>query len=169
MKKILFLSILTIVSCNRNNPVRPPVGGVLDKHDLETSRDRSKNLNLLERKQIQDWVNSQKIAYYPTQLNYWTNVDGFDKRERRQNEDLVTYSYDLYDFDENKIYDQPFTRENARFGHFEEIIAVENALRLMKSGEEVTLLVPSSLAYGTYGDQKKIDNDIPLIIKLKVL
>jgi len=30
-------------------------------------------------------------------------------------------------------------------------------------------LVPSSLGYGTYGDEKKIDNDIPLIIKLKAL
>jgi len=47
--------------------------------------------------------------------------------------------------------------------------AIENALRYMKDGEEVTLLVPSSLAYGTFGDENKIDNDIPLIIKLKVL
>ncbi len=58
---------------------------------------------------------------------------------------------------------------NAKFGHFEELSAVENALRYMKDGEEVTLLVPSALAYGTYGDEKKISNDIPLIIKLKVL
>jgi FKBP-type peptidyl-prolyl cis-trans isomerase len=46
--------------------------------------------------------------------------------------------------------------------------AVENALRFIHDGEEVTLLVPSSLAYGTFGDEK-IDNDIPLIIKLKAL
>lgn len=169
MKKILFISALALVSCNRNNPVRPPVGGVLSQQDLNVSRDRSKNLNLLERKQIQDWVNSQDIKFYPTQLNYFTNVEGFDKRERRPNEDVVSYSYDLYDFDQTKIYDQPIARNNARFGHFDELIAVENALRFMKAGEEITLLVPSSLAYGTYGDQNKIDNDIPLIIKLKVL
>lgn len=169
MKKVLFISALALVSCNRNNPVRPPVGGFLNKKDLDVSRDRSKNLNLLERKQIHDWINNQKISYYPTQGNYWTDVEGFDKRERKQNEEVVSYSYDLYDFDQTKIYEQPIIRENVKFGHFDEIIAVENALRLMKSGEEITLLVPSSLAFGTYGDQNKIDNDIPLIIKLKVL
>ena len=47
-------------------------------------------------------------------------------------------------------------------------IVIDDALKYTKSGEEVTLLVPSSLGYGTFGDQKKIDNDIPLIIKLKV-
>lgn len=169
MKKILFISALALVSCKRNNPVRPPVGGVLSQQDLNVSRDRSKNLNLLERKQIQDWVGTQDIKYFPTQLNYFTNIEGFDKRERRPNEDVVSYSYDLYDFDQTKIYDEPIARNNVRFGHFDELIAVENALRFMKTGEEITLLVPSSLAYGTYGDQNKIDNDIPLIIKLKVL
>lgn len=128
-----------------------------------------KNLNTIERGQIQDWINGQPMKYYSTQLNYWTTVEGYDKRERRPDNSLISYSYDLYDFDQTKIYDQPIERREARFGHFDELKAVENALRFIHDGEEVTLLVPSSLAYGTFGDEKKIDNDIPLIIKLKAL
>ncbi|WP_143885441.1 FKBP-type peptidyl-prolyl cis-trans isomerase [Chryseobacterium binzhouense] len=169
MRKIIFISLLSFIGCKRNNPVHPPVGGVLSQKDLDVSKNRSKNLNTIEREQINDWIKDQKTDYFPTQLNYWTDVPGFDKRERRQDETLISYSYDLYDFDQTKIYDKPISRNNARFGHFDELKAVENALRYMKEGEEITLLVPSSLAYGTYGDENKIDNDIPLIIKLKVL
>ena len=169
MKKVLFILVLTAISCKRNNPVHPPVGGVLSQNDLDVSKNRMKNLNAIERQQIQEWIKGQNENFFPTQLNYWTNVSNFDHRERRPNESLISYSYDLYDFDLIKIYDKSISRRDAKFGHFDELKAVENALRYMKDGEEVTLLVPSSLAYGTYGDENKIDNDIPLIIKLKAL
>lgn len=170
MKKLLFISAVSLLSCNRNAPTaHPPVGGVLSKKDLDVSKERMRNLNTIERGQIQDWITGQSVKYYPTQLNYWVTVDGFDQRTRRADDTPISYSYDLYDFDETKIYDKPFERRDARFGHFDELKAVENALRFMHDGEEVTLLVPSSLAYGTFGDEKNIDNDIPLIIKLKAL
>ncbi|ASW73871.1 hypothetical protein IQ37_17715 [Chryseobacterium piperi] len=169
MKKILFISVLGLLSCNRNTPAHPPLGGVLDQKDLDISKTRMKNLNASERMHIQEWINGQPVKFYPTQLNYWVNTEGFDKRERRPDNSLISYSYDLYDFDQTKIYDQPIERRDAKFGHFDELKAVENALRFIHNGEEVTILVPSSLAYGTYGDEKKIENDIPLIIKLKAL
>ncbi|ROH99556.1 FKBP-type peptidyl-prolyl cis-trans isomerase [Chryseobacterium daecheongense] len=170
MKKLVFISVLGLLSCNRNTQTpHPPVGGVLSQNDLDVSKERMKNLNGLERKHIQEWINTQSVKYYPTQLNYWVNTENFDRRERRQDNTFISYSYELYDFDQTKIYDQPIERRDARFGHFDELKAVENALRFIQDGEEVTLLVPSSLAYGTYGDEKKIDNDIPLIIKLKAL
>lgn len=169
MKKILFISVLGLLSCNRNTQTHPPLGGVLSQKDLDVSKARMKNLNASERMHIQEWINGQSVKFYPTQLNYWVNTDGFDTRERRQDNSLISYSYDLYDFDQTKIYDEPFERRDAKFGHFDELKAVENALRFIRDGEEVTILVPSSLAYGTYGDEKKINNDIPLIIKLKAL
>ncbi len=169
MKKILFISVLGLLSCSKNAQTHPPVGGVLSKNDLEVSRNRMKNLNTQERMQIQEWINDQPVKFYPTQLNYWVSTEGFDQRQRRQDNSFISYSYDLYDFDQTKIYEKPFERRDARFGHFDELKAVEDALRFIHDGEEVTLLVPSSLAYGTYGDEKKIDNDIPLIIKLKAL
>lgn len=169
MKKILFISVLGLLNCSKNTQTHPPVGGVLSKNDLDVSKQRMKNLNSQERYHIQEWINGQPVKYYPTQLNYWVNIQEFDQRQRRQDDTFISYSYELYDFDQTKIYDQPVQRRDARFGHFDELKAVEDALRFIHDGEEVTLLVPSALAYGTYGDEKKIDNDIPLIIKLKAL
>lgn len=169
MKKILFISVISLLSCNRNVQSHPPVGGVLSKKDLDVSKDRMKNLNSIERNQIQQWIGMQSVKFYPTQLNYWVTAEGFDKRVGREDNSLISYSYDLYDFDDTKIYDEPVARRDAKFGHFDELKAVENALRFIHDGEEVTLLVPSALAYGTFGDEKKINNDIPLIIKLKAL
>lgn len=168
MKNILFILFLSLLGCNKNIQTHPPVGGVVSEKDLGVSKERSKNLNQIEREQIQDWINSQNIKFYPTSLNYWTNVENFDKRARKPNETLVSYNYELYDFDQTKIYTEVLGKKDVRLGHFNELKAVEDALRFANSNEEVTLLVPSALAYGTYGDEKKIGNDIPLIIKLKV-
>ncbi|MFP7654448.1 FKBP-type peptidyl-prolyl cis-trans isomerase [Chryseobacterium proteolyticum] len=155
MKKLLFISVLGLLSCNRNSQTHPPLGGVLSQKDLDISKARMKNLNASERMHIQEWIDNQPVKFYPTKLNYWVNAEGFDARERRPDNSLISYSYDLYDFDQTKIYDQPVERRDAKFGHFDELKAVENALRFIHDGEEVTILVPSSLAYGTYGDEKK--------------
>ncbi|HAO29418.1 MAG TPA: hypothetical protein DCQ68_20775, partial [Chryseobacterium indologenes] len=71
MKKLVFISVISLLGCNRNaQTAHPPVGGVLSQKDLDVSRNRMKNLNTIERGQIQDWINSQPVKYYPTQLNY---------------------------------------------------------------------------------------------------
>lgn len=169
MKKIVFILMVAQISCKQNSQAHPPVGGVLSQNDLSVSRERMKNLNTLERNQIQQWIGGQTEKFYPTKLNYWVNIEDYDKREKRQDNSLISYQYDLYDFDQIKIYEQSIERKEVKFGHFDELKAVEDALRYIRDGEVVTLLVPSSLAYGTYGDEKKIDNDVPLIIKLKAL
>ena len=82
---------------------------------------------------------------------------------------MVSYEYDLYDFNQEKLYEKPNQNIDASLGKFEELKAVEDAVRYMKKGEQATLLVPSVLAFGTYGDDEKIPNDMPLIIKIKIL
>ncbi len=168
MKNLVFILLLSLLGCNKKIQTYPPVGGVVSEKDLGVSKERSKNLNQIEREQIQEWIVTQNVKYYPTSLNYWVDVADFNKRARKPNETVVSYEYVLYDFDQTKIYNQPLGKTDVRLGHFDELKAVEDALRYAKPNEEISLLVPSALAYGTYGDEKKIGNDIPLIIKLKV-
>ena len=99
MKKIVFVSILSLLSCVKNSPAHPPVGGVLSKEDLNVSKNRAKNLNLLERKQIQDWINQQDKKFYSTGLNYWTDISDSEFRTKKKEGELVSYEYDLYDFE----------------------------------------------------------------------
>ncbi|MEZ7927020.1 FKBP-type peptidyl-prolyl cis-trans isomerase, partial [Cloacibacterium sp.] len=88
---------------------------------------------------------------------------------KKKDGELVSYEYDLYDFNQEKLYEKPNQNIDAPLGKFEELKAVEDAVRYMKKGEQATLLVPSVLAFGTYGDDEKIPNDMPLIIKIKIL
>jgi hypothetical protein len=169
MKKAIVFSLFLIISCAKNTQVHPPVGGVLTEKDLETSKNRTKNLNLMERSQIKDWINHQNEKFYPTCLNYWINMDDFEQREKKKDGDFVSYQYDLYDFNQEKLYAEPTKNIEVELGKYEELKAVDDAVRFMKKGEEATLLVPSVLAFGTYGDDEKIPNDMPVIIKLKIL
>lgn len=169
MKKAIVFSLFLIISCAKNTQVHPPVGGVLTEDDLEISKNRTKNLNLMERNQIKDWISHQNEKFYPTGLNYWIDIENLEEREKKKDGVFVSYQYDLYDFNQEKLYNKPTQNIDVQLGRFEELKAVDDAIRYMKKGEEATLLVPSVLAFGTYGDDEKIPNDMPVIIKLKIL
>lgn len=169
MKKLFLLTLLILMACVKHAPVHPPVGGILSENDLTTSKNRSKNLNIIERAQIEEWIKQQPELFYPMAMNYWVNVKNLNQQNRKNNGEVVSYEYDIYDFDKVKLYDKPKQKINAVFGKFEELKPVEDALRFMQVKQEITLLVPSSLAFGTYGDNDRISNDMPLIIKLRLL
>lgn len=169
MKMAIVFSVFVMASCAKNTQVHPPVGGILTEKDLQVSKNRAKHLNLMERNQIQEWISHQNKKFYATGLNYWIDIDNFELRSKKMDGDLVSYQYDLYDFNHDKLYNEPKKNINAELGKLEELKAVDDAVRAMHKGEEATLLVPSVLAFGTYGDDEKIPNDMPLIIKLKIL
>ena len=169
MKRIFILSSFIIIGCVQHAPVHPPVGGILSEKDLDVSKNRSKNLNLLERGQIEDWIKNQEESFYPMRLNYWVNVKDLQNQNRKSDGERISYQYDIYDFDQVKLYKIAKRNENVILGRFEELKPVEDALRYMDKNQEATLLIPSALGFGTYGDNDQISNDMPLIIKLKVL
>lgn len=158
-----------IIGCAQNNQAHPPVGGILSQEDLNISKNRAKNLNQTERIQIQDWINNQNEKFYPMSLNYWVNIENLSQKNRKADGEEISYQYVLYDFDNVTLYEVPKKNLNVQFGKFEDLKAVEDALRYLEKNQEATLLVPSVLAFGTYGDNDKIPNDMPLIIKIKVL
>ena len=168
MKNIVFIIGFLFVSCSKNAQVYTPVGG-MSNEEMGISKNRAKQLNTMEREQIQEWISKQKEKFYPTQLNYWSNIENLEQRKKKQDGELVSFQYELYDFDLQKFYEKPKTYKNAPLGKFEELDAIEDAVRYLNPDEEVTLLVPSVLAYGTYGDGDQIPYDMPLIIKLKLI
>jgi len=168
MKNIVFIIGFLFVSCSKNAQVYTPVGG-MSNEEMGVSKNRAKQLNTMEREQIQEWISKQKEKFYPTQLNYWSSIENMEQRKKKQDGELVSFQYELYDFDLQKFYEKPKTYKDAPLGKFEELEAIEDAVRYLNSDEEVTLLVPSVLAYGTYGDGDQIPYDMPLIIKLKLI
>lgn len=170
MKKLIYIASCAIIaSCAKQTPAQQTGEQYLSESEMEVSKNRTKDLNDLERTQIQDWIASQDVKYYPMGMNYWVNVEGLEKQPRKNNGDKVSYTYEIYDFDRTKLYESTKGNTDVVFGHFVEMDAVTDVIRYLKKGEEAEILVPSVLAYGTYGDNKKITNDMPLIIKVKVL
>lgn len=169
MQKIVLILSLFLIGCAQNSQTHPPIGGFLSEKDLNTSKNRAKNLNNLERTQIQDWINHQEQKFYPMNLNYWVNIENLQSNPEKKNGEVISYEYQIYDFDQTQLLNTPKRNLNVQFGHFEELKAVEDALRFLNKNQEATLLVPSVLAFGTYGNNEQIPNDIPLIIKIKVL
>ena len=167
MKNIVFIIGFLFVSCSKNAQVYTPVGG-MSNEEMGVSKNRAKQLNTMEREQIQEWISKQKEKFYPTQLNYWSNIENLEQRKKKQDGELVSFQYELYDFDLQKFYEKPKIYKNAPLGKFEELDAIEDAVRYLNPDEEAILLVPSVLAYGTYGDGDQIPYDMPLIIKLKL-
>jgi len=167
MKNIVFIIGFLFVSCSQSTQVYTPVGG-MPNEEMGVSKNRAKQLNTMEREQIQEWISKQKEKFYPTQLNYWSNIENLEQRKKKQDGELVSFQYELYDFDLQKFYEKPKTYKDAPLGKFEELDAIEDAVRYLNPDEETTLLVPSVLAYGTYGDGDQIPYDMPLIIKLKL-
>ena len=168
MKYFILIFTFFFLSCSKQTQVHPPVGGLLSQKDLETSRNRSRSLNETERIQIQDWIRNQDEKFYPMTMNYWVNKENLSFEPKKADGTSVTYQYDIYDFDKTKIHAESVIKEDVKLGKYQDLKAVENVVRYLKSGEEATLLVPSVLAFGTYGDNKKIAHDVPLIIKIKV-
>ena len=167
MKNIVFIIGFLFVSCSKNAQVYTPVGG-MSNEEMGVSKNRAKQLNTMEREQIQEWISKQKEKFYPTQLNYWSSIEKMEQRKKKQDGESVSFQYELYDFDLQKFYEKPKTYKDAPLGKFEELDAIEDAVRYLNPDEETTLLVPSVLAYGTYGDGDQIPYDMPLIIKLKL-
>ena len=88
---------------------------------------------------------------------------------KKNDGEKVSYTYDIYDFDMVKLYENAKQIKDQELGKFDELRPVEDAVRHMKKGSEATLLIPSALAFGSYGDNDKISSDMPIIVKIKTL
>ncbi len=167
MKKYLVISTLLVLSCAKKSPVYEAGSATMSSNEIEVSKNRSKNLNIQERHQIENWIKNQDQKYYPMGMNYWVNVENLDKNYKKVDGEKTSYSYDIYDFDMVKLYTDAKINKDVVFGRFDELSPIEDALRYLDKDQNVILLLPSALAFGTYGDNNKIDTDMPIIIKLR--
>ncbi|RQP08410.1 MAG: hypothetical protein EAS48_10100 [Chryseobacterium sp.] len=164
MKKIASTLLIIVLAACHEKPVVLPQGG-LGEHAPASSKERAADLYRLERQQIQQWISLQGEKFYPTAAGYWSS-EPLSTHPIKSDGDPVSYEFSVSDFDQAPIYSQPIVVTDGKLGSYAEIMAVDHAIRHLESHKTVTLLVPSALAYGTAGDEKKIGPDLPLIIHL---
>lgn len=165
--KTIIPVLLVLAACSKPK-IYSAVGANQPQDPLAISKMRARELNSKERGQIEQWIENQKENFYSTKMNYWTNIQNLDHRPVNVPGTVLSYSYDVYDFTLRKIYPHSIVKEDQIIGKFNDLPAVEDVLLYLKPGEEATLLVPSALAFGATGDGSQIQNDVPLIIKIKV-
>lgn len=175
MKLYKILSIVLILfllsACHQPKPRKPvsyQSGSFLDQ-----SLKRNKALLKAEEDAIFKIIKNDSLnTYYNSSNGFWYHY--VDKNTTDtitpQFGDQVTFTYNLRTFSEDTIYSM------AEVGYRNYIIdkqrlmtGLREGLKLMKTGEAVNFLFPSSRAYGFYGDKNRIGSDMPLkaTIKLK--
>lgn len=169
VKKYLSILVLVAAVACQKQQIYAPAASPVSNRDLIQSRERNRKLNDAERSQISKWIAGQEKKFYSAGLNYWTTDEKATLSPRKPDGFTVSYEYEIFDFNMESVYSRPIRKTNQVIGRFDEVKAVEDALRHMNTGESATLLVPSVLAFGTYGDGDEIPGNMPLVITLKVL
>jgi len=171
LKLILIFSFL--LACKNNNQsAREPIQHQRQSVDMFSVK-KNKELNKREETYI------RKIISQDTLHNYIDSGHGFwyymlktvdDKTKIAEPGDKVLLTYQINDLSDNIIY--AFAEIGEKWywvDHENYFRGFREAVKLLREGEEALFIFPSNAAYGVHGDEKKIGNNIPLKMHIKIL
>lgn len=173
MKKVLLcclvtLSVLACKSPEARRPISVKSGSFIDE-----SVERNRKLYESEKQQFQEYIDKNpNKEYIASNSGFWytyqTQIKA-DSLPKPDYGDLVVFDYDVKSLSGIQIYTEAETKPDRYVMDQQELFTgLREGLKLMKAGETVTFLFPSSKAFGFYGDQNKIGTNIPLICKVTV-
>jgi gliding motility-associated peptidyl-prolyl isomerase len=168
MKQSSFLALLFLLifipACHKPEP-RKPVSYKTGSY-LDESLKRNKAILKAEEEAI------FAIIKKDTSNTYFNSSDGLWYHYITKNTtdsltpqfgDQVTFTYNLRTFSEDTIYSmEEVGIKTYRMDQQRLMTGLREGLKIMKTNEVVTFLIPSSRAYGFYGDKNKIGSDLPL-------
>ena len=172
MKKLIFiLTLLFFVSCSgpdARRPIQVKTGSF-----IKESAERNKQLLAKEEALIQSIIKKDTLHKYQKSTNaswYFYEKENKEATYFPKEDDLVTMTYNLTDFENDTIY------SNNEIGILKYkvdkqklFVGLRNSVKLLKEGETATFLFPSSLGYGYLGDKNKIGANVPLKATISIL
>lgn len=172
MKKFITIILLMLfcIACKSPEARRPisiKTGSFIDK-----SVARNQQLNQEERNKIESIIqNNPEINYLASEYGFWyyynTKVENDTITPVFGN--LVNFSYNIKDLNSRIIYSAEELKTRDYAVDQEELFSgLREGIKLMKAGETVTFLFPSQIAYGYYGDTKRIGTNTPIICKVTI-
>ncbi len=176
-KHIAIYSILAILlmttACKNNNQstAREPVSHS-KKITSEKSVNASKNLKQREEDYIKQMIAKDSVhSYIDSGHGFWyyyTQEKASDTIFPKTG-DKVLLSYEIRDLSNNIIYSEKEIGQKVYYVNHENYFrGFIEAVQLLKTGEEAWFIFPSNAAYGYHGDEKRIGQNIPLIMKLHI-
>ncbi len=167
---IIFFVLLVFISCLNPAP-RKPVSYHSGSSLIE-SITLNRKINKIQEKAINYYIAQDSLSVY------FTSPDGFWYKYNKQvtNDshkpvygDEVLFEYEVSDLANNTLYSKEELGKRSLLIEKEAIeIGLQNGLKLMKEGEEITFIFPSYKAFGYTGDYQKIGTNQPLIYKVKL-
>ncbi len=165
----MILLILAFAAC-KSKVVQYPVSYEDDREKfMEFSQDRNKQILNEDNELIQNYMDSLNLDYHKTSYGFWISNSGETTKTMAKSGDVVKYEYEVLNFDNQVIYSEEENGEQTiMMGRTDLPRGVQIALQMIEKGDSATILLPSFLAYGGYGDRNKIMGNEPLIFKIQM-
>ncbi len=164
--KVLIL-VLIVSSCNRKKEQKPQLDIDKLKAPLENAH---KTLNEIEEEEIEMYIKRHSLDMNKTStgLRYMIIQKGTGRKVKDNNTVTLKYKLNLINgkdvYSSEKDGNKKFTIGNAEVER-----GLEEAVLLLTVGDKAIVIIPSYLAYGLIGDDKKIPRRATLIYNLEVL
>jgi gliding motility-associated peptidyl-prolyl isomerase len=166
MRSLYFACLILVGAMGCQGPVpRRPVE-VRTGSFIKESVERNKKLLALEEEKIRGIIARDTAHSYKTSSSgswyYYINKIEVPSPQPEE-KDLVTMNYVLLHLNNDTIYTkEEIGQLRYRVDQQELFPGLRQGIKLLKAGETVVFLFPSSLAYGYHGDNDKIGSNVPL-------
>lgn len=168
---MMLLVVTLFVACHQPEPRKPVTyqsGSFLDeslKRNMALLKSEEKAIfKIIENDSLNTYFNSSDGFWY-----HYVQKNSIDTIQPKFG-DKVVFTYNLRTFSEDTIYTMDEVGYKTYIMDQQRLMTgLREGLKLMKAGEQINFLFPSSRAYGFYGDKKRIGSNIPLkaTVKLK--
>lgn len=166
----ILLLFFCCLACTKPKP-RLPVT-VQSGFNISNSVNLNKKIKAREEQQIQKIIaNDTTNSYLNSGSGFWYYYTVKDSiaSEKPAFGDLVNFNYTLKTLNQQYIYSpETFQNQQYRVDKEELFFGLREGLKLLQEGESATFLIPSHLAFGFYGDLKKIGANTPIISEVTV-
>ncbi len=147
------------MACSSSEP-RRPINPRPSTTIFEQTVDQAKKIRALEEQNIEKYIQSDSMkAYVQSEQGFWYYYNNKIEEDAKnpQRGDTIQFSYNIMSlkdsiiYDENKLGIQTYVVDKQDF-----LTGIQKGVKLMKVGETITFVFPSSVAYGTAGDGDQI-------------
>jgi len=167
---LVVLFVVTLISCSGPEPRKPVIRktGSFMKESIK----RNKALNTLEEDLLKAKLKKDSIHnYFNSSKGFWYFYNKRDSLQTKYPEkgDEVIYTYEVKRLNDSILYSKEEVGKKHYLVDKEELITgLQDGLKLMHPGEEVTFLFPSHKAFGYTGNERVMPNE-PLIYTVELI
>lgn len=137
---------------------------------MEFSQDLNRQILNEDNLMIQTYIDQSQKKFIKTSYGFWTSNLGETTSTMAKNLDVVKYEYEVKTLNEQLVYSKEENKtQTIVMGKTDLPRGLQIGLQMIEKGDSATLLFPSALAYGSYGDQNKIGGNEPLVFTIYML